>query len=132
MTQQARNLLMNLDDRVDGFKFLIRDGDAKFTAAFDAVFTAVGARIIKTPVRAGERLCRTLGAHSTGRGHRPDADRRAEAPSHGPGPVRRAVTTSIARTEPRTRDRQSLPRSLRPSSPISLHRRYGVAGSSAG
>ena len=80
VTQQARNLLMNLDDRVDGFKFLIHDRDAKFTAAFDAVFTAVGARIIKTPVRAGERLCRTLGAHSTGRGHRPDADRRAEAP----------------------------------------------------
>ena len=76
VTQQARNLLMNLDDRVDGFKFLIHDRDAKFTAAFDAVFTAVGARIIKTPVRAGERLCRTLGAHRTGRGHRPDADRR--------------------------------------------------------
>jgi putative transposase len=52
VTQQARNLLMNLDHHADGLKFLIRDRDTKFTAAFDAVFTAAGMRIIKTPVRA--------------------------------------------------------------------------------
>ena len=52
MTQQARNLLMNLEDHAGSFKFLIRDRAAKFTVAFDAVFTAVGARIIRTPVRA--------------------------------------------------------------------------------
>ncbi len=52
VTQQARNLLINIEGRADGLKFLIRDRDTKFTAGFDAVFTAIGVRIIKTPVRA--------------------------------------------------------------------------------
>lgn len=37
--QQAHNLLMSVDDHAGGLKFLIRDRDAKFTAAFDAVFS---------------------------------------------------------------------------------------------
>jgi putative transposase len=52
VAQQARNLLMSLEGRAGIVKFVIRDRDAKFTAAFDAVFTAIGTRIIKTPVQA--------------------------------------------------------------------------------
>jgi putative transposase len=52
VTQQARNLISVFTDRTAPMRFLIRDRDSKFTAAFDEVFRSEGVRIIRTPVRA--------------------------------------------------------------------------------
>jgi putative transposase len=52
VTQQARNLLMQLEDDGVHPRFLVRDRDGKFTREFDEVFSSVGIRVIKAPVRA--------------------------------------------------------------------------------
>ena len=48
--QQARNVLMDLDDAGARVKYLIHDRDASFGAAFDAVFTAAGIEVIRTGI----------------------------------------------------------------------------------
>jgi putative transposase len=49
---QARNLVMNLEEGIGGFRFVLRDRDTEVTDAFDAVFALERIRVLRTPVRA--------------------------------------------------------------------------------
>jgi len=66
VTQQARNVMMTLQETHAQPQFLIRDRDSKYTRSFDEIFRSEGIRIIRTPVRApranvhAERWVQTL------------------------------------------------------------------------
>ncbi len=52
MQQQARNLLMDLDEHDQRPRLLIHDRDTKFSRAFDVNFQGEGMRVIRTPLKA--------------------------------------------------------------------------------
>jgi transposase InsO family protein len=66
VTQQTRQMTWELQDRALPMRYLIRDHDTKFTAAFDTIFEADGIEIVDIPYRASnanahaERWVRTV------------------------------------------------------------------------
>jgi len=50
--QAARNLVMDLGERLGTLTFVLRDRDSRFTRAFDAVFAAEGIQIVVSPPQA--------------------------------------------------------------------------------
>ena len=82
VTQQARNLLMQLNDDGVRPRFLVRDRDSKFTHDFDEIFRSEGIRVIKAPLRAPQARapCRALDRGPPPRMPRPAADPRTPPP----------------------------------------------------
>ncbi len=125
--QQARNLVMDLDDRLGTLRFLIRDRDPVFTTAFDEVFRSEGLRIITTLPRTPrmnaicERVNGTLRRELLDRalilnerhlalllreyvihynGHRPHQSRRQRPPDTGTQPIRDVADLRSVRRTP--------------------------------
>ena len=56
-TQQIRTLMMDLGDRTQDFRFLVRDRAGQFSAVFDTVLADVGIEAVKIPPRCPRANC---------------------------------------------------------------------------
>jgi transposase InsO family protein len=124
VAQAAGNLAMDLGERISAFRFLVRDRDTTFTAAFDEVFRSEGVEIVMTPPQTprvncyAERFVRTARTECTNRllidherhaytvlaecvghdnGHRPHQSRAQRAPNDEDRPVSPDLDAQIRR-----------------------------------
>lgn len=88
--QQARNLAMDLGERMTSFRFLVRDRDARFISAFDEILASEGLKVVRTPPRTprancyAERHLRSVPVEYADHynRHRPHQSRQQRPPDH--------------------------------------------------
>jgi hypothetical protein len=110
VTQQARNLVFGLGERVEPVRFLIRDRDAKFSDPFDEVFGTEGhqGRSNPGPGPESQRLRRALRSNCSSRVPRSHPDSGAEASRGSPSWLR----GSLQRARPNRGIGLSVPEAL--------------------
>lgn len=124
VTQLGRNLVTDLEDVGSGTKFLIRDRDSKFTAAFDEVLIDAGLAVIKCGIRVPrmnsitERWIQTSPARASG--PHPDLEPAPPPPRAArvrdvlqrapaaPNPEASRAASPTTRTDPRASAHQTL------------------------
>jgi transposase InsO family protein len=119
-TQQARNLVMDLGERVARCRFLVRDRAGQFAASFDAVLADAGIEVVKIPPRCpransfAERIVLTVRTELTDR-----------MLIFGERHLRRVLAASTAHYNMRRPHRALQLRPPRPASPVPepVHRR---------
>ena len=113
--QQARNLVMDLDEQAHRVKFMIRDRGSNFTAAFDAILADAGIRTVLCNIQTPRMnaISRTL-------------DRRM--PTRAPGPRPRLEPGPSAADPERLRD----PPQSAPAAPLPARRRAAETATRAG
>jgi transposase InsO family protein len=131
VVQQARNL--SFTGLFERMRFLIRDRDSKFTAAFDEVFRGEGIHVIHTPIRApqanayAERFVRTIRAEClnwllfVG----------AATSSRCCAPTRRITTASVLTARSRCTRPNQPPRSIGQASAQSIATTYSADSSTS-
>ncbi|MFG1646705.1 transposase [Amycolatopsis sp. NPDC049252] len=109
-TQRIRDLVMELGDRGDDFRFLIRDRAGQFAASFDAVLTDVGIETVRIPPSCPRANCYAERFVLTARTELTDRmfDREREASARRARRVRpalqRSTTTPFPRAAPTPAD----------------------------